>query len=239
MPESGAYLYIDCGQGMGDPLDPFGFVFHDEDCQLCERIADLLQNQVYNEGAILSVQSADEIGDAWTLADEELAYKEAQLDGTEEWDGQGLTWWARTIRGYAQKIRASDRRVSRLQNSRGVKSNSSSPLEVSDSSAEQEHRREVQESLATKRKVRTPGELLPNEKKFIDLLHGRAMTAAELAAPNRLNTSELTIYQWKKNINRKRPGLIKHSRDVGYYRTDAEPDWASLTRKRRRQTRPR
>lgn len=94
-------------------------------------------------------------------------------------------------------------------------------------------------NASSKPNARDPSDLLPNEEKFIDLLHGRAMTAAELAAPNRLNTSEPTIHQWKRNINRKRPGLIEHSKDYGYYRTDAEPDWSSLTRKRRRQTRPR
>jgi len=72
MPPHGAYLYLDTGQGMEKPLKPWGWFFYSPDMTLCQRIYNVMQPDLYDDGGLLYIFAAEKLGDGWIRADDAL-----------------------------------------------------------------------------------------------------------------------------------------------------------------------
>ncbi|HLP85466.1 MAG TPA: hypothetical protein VK157_14050 [Phycisphaerales bacterium] len=66
----GAYIYLDVGQGLREPLDPYGFVFYHEDARLVRRIVYAAGDWFYNRTAICRVVPARNVGLGCVEADD-------------------------------------------------------------------------------------------------------------------------------------------------------------------------
>ncbi len=100
MPPHGAYLYLDAGQGMDKPLKPWGWFYYSPDTTLCQRIYNVMQPDLYEEGGLLYIFTSDELGDDWIRADDAI-----ELMGDPEFHHQDLYDRADSI---ARRLNTSD-----------------------------------------------------------------------------------------------------------------------------------
>lgn len=66
----GAYIYLDVGQGMRIPYDPYGFIFYHESERVVHEIAYAAGDWYYQRGAICKVLTGKEVGLQYLEADE-------------------------------------------------------------------------------------------------------------------------------------------------------------------------
>lgn len=86
----------------------------------------------------------------------------------------------------------------------------------------------------------TAADLSPGEQLVWDFLKAAVLTAAQLADPNRVNTSEQTVKEHVMSIRQKRgTGVILTKPGRGYWRPDAPPNWDDFPPVRKRRVRPR
>lgn len=98
----GTYLYMDSGQGLEFPLDPSGWLFHSNDSELADQVADVMAPEVRAAHGILNVFDAD---DVFQHADEALTMiaEALQEDST-------FGDLARRAKRLAKQIRLKDKR---------------------------------------------------------------------------------------------------------------------------------
>jgi hypothetical protein len=70
----GAYIYLDVGQGMRIPYDPYGFIFYHESERVVREIAYAASDWYYGEGAICNVLTGREVGLQYVEADEWIEF---------------------------------------------------------------------------------------------------------------------------------------------------------------------